>query len=263
MSEHSIKIWYQSFVDEPNAGTYWQHLSEHLNAVSAAGTKIDLNGITPHDSYAHTLTEWRCGREAICNAIRAEREGYDAVIFGHFQDSGLYEARSAVDIPVVSLGEASMLYCCQLAQRIGIVTINPRFIPWFHHQIKKYGLQDRITGVHSMTFEPGQILGALGSDKKSREVEDLFVEQAAPLVRRGVELILPGGGIPMLLFSSIHGFNVDGAPVVNGIEISVKMAEIAVAMRKSSGLGVSRVGEYVKAPPEVIDEFLTHPRNST
>ncbi len=78
----------------------------------------------------------------ICNAVKAEREGYDAFIIGHFQDAGLYEARSVVDIPVVSLGEASMLYACQLGQRTGIVTINPRYIPWFHHQIGKYGLRD-------------------------------------------------------------------------------------------------------------------------
>ena len=154
-----------------------------------------------------------------------------------------------------------MLYCCQLAQRIGIVTINPRFIPWFHHQIRKYGLQDRVTGVHSMTFEPGQILGALGSEKKATDVKRLFVDQAEPLVEQGVELILPGGGIPMLLFSSVHGFKVGGAPIVNGIEITVKMAEMAVSMKRSSGLGVSRVGEYEKAPLEVIEEFLTHPQS--
>lgn len=29
-------------------------------------------------------------REVICNAVRAEREGYDAFVIGHFQDAGLY-----------------------------------------------------------------------------------------------------------------------------------------------------------------------------
>ena len=81
-------------------------------------TQIDIKGITPHDSYAHALVELRCSREMICNVVQAEREGYDAVIVGHFQDAGLYEAKSVVDIPVVGLGEASMLYSCQLAQRI-------------------------------------------------------------------------------------------------------------------------------------------------
>lgn len=260
MSADRIKIWYQSFVDKENAGSYWDHLGKHLDCVASAETSIDIKGITPHDSYAHSLVEMRCAREAVCNAVEAERSGYDAFVLGHFQDAGLYEARSVVNIPVVSLGEASMLYCCQLAQRIGIVTINPRFVPWFRHQIAKYGLEKRIDGIHAMTFEPGQILSALGSEKKTAEVKSLFIRQAKPLVENGVELILPGGGIPMLLFSGEHEFKIDGAPVVNGIEIVIKMAEIATQMQRASGLGVSRAGEYVQPPPEIIEEFLTHPR---
>lgn len=260
MSDSNIRICYQSYVDYEHGKTYWDFLREHLADVVYPGTTVDVIGITPHDNYAHPLVEFRCARQVICNAVQAEREGYDAFIIGHFQDAGLYEARSVVDIPVVALGEASMLYCCQLAQQIGIVTINPRFIPWFRHQIAKYGLEKRVIGVHAMTFEPGQILSALGSDDKTAEVRTLFVEQAEPLVANGVELILAGGGIPMLLFSGEHGFNVNGAPVVNGIEIVVKMAEIAAHMYRSSGLSVSRAGEYNRPPPQVIEEFLTHPR---
>lgn len=256
------RIWYQSYVDYEHGASYWDFLGECLKKSSYPDTQIDIKGITPHDSYAHALVEMRCAREMICNVVQAQKDGYDAVIVGHFQDAGLYEARSVVDIPVIGLGESSMLYCCQLAQRMGVVTINPRFIPWFHHQIGKYGLRERVTGVHSMTFEPGQILGALGSKEKSKAVKDLFVEQAKPLVAAGVELILPGGGIPMVLFANERGFNVDGAPVVNGIEIAVKMAESAVFMQRSSGLGVSRTGEYNLPPEEVINEFLNYPKNS-
>jgi allantoin racemase len=196
----------------------------------------------------------------ICNAVRAEREGYDAFVIGHFQDAGLYEVRSVVDIPVVALGEASMLYACQLGQRIGIVTINTRFIPWFHHQIGKYGLERRVTGVHAMTFEPGQILRAYESDERAHEVRELFAEQARPLVNAGVDVLIPGGGIPMLLFSKIRDHAVDGAPVINGIPIVVKMAEVAVKLRRLNGLRVSRVSDYVMPPAEVIEEFMTHPK---
>jgi allantoin racemase len=165
-----------------------------------------------------------------------------------------------VDIPVLALGEASMLYACQLGQRTGIVTINTRYIPWFHHQIGKYGLERRVTGVHAMTFEPGQILQAYGSQDRADEVRHLFEQQARPLVARGVDVLIPGGGIPMLLFSTIPGHAVDGAPVVNGIPIVVKLAETAVKLRRLSGLGVSRVSDFVKPPAEVIEEFMAHPK---
>jgi hypothetical protein len=48
--------------------------------------------------------------------------------------------------------------------------------------------------------------------------------------------------------------------VVNGIPIVVKMAEKAVKLRRLSGLGVSRVSDYIQPPPEVIEEFMTHPK---
>ena len=255
-----MRIWYQSYVDYENGKVYWDRLRAHLKTIVDEGTEVDVKGITPHDSYAHPIVEMRCAREVICNAVRAEREGYDAFVVGHFQDAGLYEARSVVNIPVVALGEASMLYSLQLGQRVGIVTINTRYIPWFHHQIAKYGLERRITGVHAMQFQPGQILKAYESQDLADEVRDLFAEQAKPLVADGCEVLIPGGGIPMLLFSALREHQVDGAPVINGIPIAVKMAEMAVKLRRLAGLGVSRAGEFALAPPEVIEEFMTHPK---
>ncbi|WP_336070046.1 aspartate/glutamate racemase family protein [Nitratireductor rhodophyticola] len=255
-----MKIWYQSYVDYENGAGYWDELRKHLDAIVDPGTEIDIKGITPHDSYAHAIVEFRCAREVICNAVRAEREGYDAFIIGHFQDAGLYEARSVVDIPVLGMGEASMLHACQLGQRSGIVTINRRYIPWFHHQIGKYGLGERVTGVHAMDFEPGQILAAFGSDERLETVRALFEEQARPLVRDGVDVLIPGGGIPMLLFSQLQAHRVDGAPVINGIPIVVKLAEMAVKLRALTGLGVSRTSDFVKPPEEIIEEFMTHPK---
>jgi allantoin racemase len=255
-----IRIWYQSYVDYENGAAYWDRLRAHLADIVDPGTTVDVHGITPHDSYAHAIVEFRCAREVICNAVRAEREGYDAMVLGHFQDAGLYEARSVVDIPVLSLGEASMLYACQLGQRIGIVTINPRFIPWFHHQIVKYGLERRVPGVHAMRFEPGQILRAYESEELATAVAGLFAEQARPLVAAGVDVLIPGGGIPMLLFDRARGHAVDGAPVINGIPIVVKMAEMAVKLRRLNGLGVSRAADFVKPPPHIIEEFLAHPK---
>ena len=255
-----IRIWYQSYVDYENGKIYWDRLREHLGQISDRETVIDVHGITPHDSYAHAIVEFRCAREVICNAVTAQERGYDAFIVGHFQDAGLYEARSVVDIPVFGLGEASMLYGCTLGQHIGIVTINRRYIPWFGHQISKYGLERRVNGVHAMTFEPGQILRAYEDTHVQEEVVRLFNAQAEPLVAQGVDVILPGGGIPMLLFSSIMGHNVAGAPVVNGIPIVVKLAEMAVKLRRLTGLGVSRVSDYVKPPAEIIEEFRTHPK---
>ena len=255
-----MKIWYQSFVDYENASTYWDTLRPYLDGISQADTTFHVEGITPFDSYAHPFVEFRCAREMICNAIRAEREGYDAFIVGHFQDSGLYEARAAVDIPVIALGEATMLWACQMGQRIGAVTINPRFIPGHLHQIEKYGLSKRVTNVEAMTFEPGQVLAAFGDVAKTEAVRAEFDRQAMPMIEAGVDVLIPGGGLPMLLFSEVDNHNVGGAPVLNGIPIIVKMAEMAVEMKRLTGQSVSRTGDFSKVPDHVIEEFMSHPK---
>ena len=255
-----IRIAYQSYTDEAQAGSYWDNLREYLAGVVDEGTTVDILGITPPDSYAHALSEFRCAREVICNAVIAEREGYDVFAMGHFQDAGLYEARAVVDIPVLSLGEVSMLHACQLGQKIGIVTINPRYISWFHHQIGKYGLRERVTGVHAMSFEPGAILAGFDDPVRFDETVASFAAQGAPLVEGGIDALIPGGGIAMLLFARIFDHNIGGAPVINGIPILVKAAEMAVKLKRLTGLSASRAGEFEKPPPEVIDEFMTNPK---
>ena len=104
------------------------------------------------------------------------------------------------------------------------------------------------------------MLAAYGDAEKTAEVKRLFEEQARPLVAQGTDVLIPGGGIPMLLFAGFHDHQIDGAPVINGIPIAVKMAEMAVRLKRLTGQGVSRVGDYAKAPDHVIEEFLTHPK---
>ena len=81
-----IRICYQSYVDYENGATYWDHLRAHLADIVDEGTEVEVIGITPFDSYAHPLMEYRCAREMIAHAIRAERDGFDAFIVGHFQE---------------------------------------------------------------------------------------------------------------------------------------------------------------------------------
>src|SRR5215471_5637387 len=120
-----VKIWYQSFVDPGHHAAYFSDLTQSLREMVEQGVEFDIHGIVPPDLELHRLTEFRCARQVIRNAIAAQQQGYDAFAIGHFQDGGLYEARATVDIPVLGLGEAAMLYACMLGQKIALVTINP------------------------------------------------------------------------------------------------------------------------------------------
>lgn len=251
-----MRIFWQSFVDETIGKTYLKYLRAHLQRAAAPGTEIDIVGMSPPDSYAHALSEMRCAKLMIANAVRAQKEGYDAFVCGHIQDSGLLEARGAVDIPVIGLGESTLLHACQLGDTMGIVTINPRFIPLFHRQLATYRLEARVAGVRAVTFEPGQILAAFDDDALFQATRQKFDAEAAPLLERGADVIIGGGGIPMLLFGRTHDHRIAGAPLLDGLPVALMHAEMAVRLKALNGISVSRRGLFTRAPDAVVDEFL-------
>src|SRR5579864_658911 len=103
-----MRLLWQSFVDEAQNPAYFERLRTHLDELAAPGTSIELRGMRPPDRDFGRLAEFRCAIQAVDNAIAAQQEGYDGIVLGHFQDSGLYEARSAVRLPVIGTGEASL-----------------------------------------------------------------------------------------------------------------------------------------------------------
>ena len=193
----------------------------------------------------------------IANAVAAEKAGYDAFVIGHFQDSGLAEARAAVDIPVIGLGEATLLHACTLGGLMGIVTINPRFIAWIRRQVAQYGLGDRVAGIRATVFEPGQIMSAFDDAALFDSARRQFDTEAAPLLEAGAEVIIGGGGIPMLLFGRVHGHRIGEVPVLDGLPVAVMEAEKAVRLNALNGLAVSRAGDYVRAPAHIVEEFIS------
>ena len=84
-----------------------------------------------------------------------------------------------------------------------------------------------------------------------------FIEQVRPLVAAGAEVIIPAGGLPMLLFSRECPFIIDGALMLNGIAVAVKAAEMALALRDLTGSVVSRRGTYAKASDACVEEYLS------
>ena len=251
------KIWYQSFVHPVEQAAYMRRLQALLDKVSASGFIFEVHGLDPPDHSFHPLSELRCATQAIRNAIEAERAGYEAFVLGHFQEPGLLELRCAVDIPVISLGEANMLAAMTMGQRFGLVTIDPIFIPWHERQLRNHGFTDRCVGTTALKMNLPAFMKAFGDRSAYAEVKADFEKQVTPLIAAGAEVILPAGGLPMLLFSRERPFVIDGVPVLNGIAVVAKAAESAVALRNTTKVFVSRRSTYAKAPAASVDEFLT------
>ena len=129
-----MRIFWQSFVDQATSAPYMARLAAYLNEIAAPGTSVHVEGITPADRDFGRLSEFRCSIQAIDNGLAAQESGFDAYVMGHFQDPGLYELRSALTIPVVGTGEATLLAASQLGRRLGLVTLDSAFEVWHYEQ---------------------------------------------------------------------------------------------------------------------------------
>lgn len=250
------RIWYQSFVHPVGQAPYIDRLQAMLDEVAAPGMRFEVHGLDPPVHAFHALTELRCAGQVIRNALQAEQSGYDAFVLGHFQEPGLLELRSAVDIPVISLGEANLLAALSLGHRFGLVTVDPVFIPWHDRQVRSHGLAERYVGTRTLKMNLRAFMKAFTDRRAYAAVRAQFVQQVKPLIADGAEVIIPAGGLPMMLFAREAPFVVDDAPVLNGIVVVAKAAEMALALKDITKVAVSRRSTYAKAPPASIAEFL-------
>jgi allantoin racemase len=255
-SSRPARLWYQSFVHPTEQAPYIERLQAALDAAADPGIRFEVNGLDPPDHLFHPLTEFRCAAQTIRNALEAERAGYDAFVIGHFQEPGLLEIRGAVDIPAIGLGETNLLAALSMGGRLGLVTIDPVFIDWHERQVKAHGLEQRVTGVRAIHVDLPGFMRAFTDEASYAQVRAEFVEQVRPLVAEGAEVIIPAGGLPMLLFARERPLVIDGALVLNGIAVVAKAAEMALALRRLTGSVVSRRGTYAKASAQCVEEYL-------
>jgi allantoin racemase len=252
-----MRIRWQSFIDPSRHQQYFELLGTQLESCFGEDTALEIVGLDPPDTMLHRLTETRCGMRAVAGAVTAEADGCDAFLIGHFQDSGLHEARSAVEIPVLGLGETSMLHACTLGQRIGLVTIDPIFIAWHQEQIVRYGLRERVIGVSAMTrLVVEDYVRACEEEDAFNRVFEQFERAAQPLLAAGAEVLIPAGGLPALVLSRRPGLEVDGAVVLNPVPVLAKHGEAAVALGRLGLPIASRRSAFALASQPCRDEFL-------
>jgi allantoin racemase len=256
----TYRIWAQGATDQVGHRNYLTQLLPHMKACTDPDFELEFKTMTPSVTTVHALSEFRFSREVIRGAIQAEREGYDVFFMNHFQDVGLYDARATVNIPVLGLGEATLLHACTMGRKLGLLAINPAFIPTHADQVHRYGLQQRIAGIRAINANIGDYMEAFASPAKKSELLAVFEREARRLLDGGADVIVPTGGIPMMLFGNEPGANVDGAPIVNGVTVVIKAAEMAVKLKRFGISVASRHPQSGFALPsaQALEEFLRH-----
>ncbi len=259
-----MRIWYQSAVEMAGEDGYAAALRAHFARVADPGTTVELFGVDA-GTWAGQQPSQLLGYPAIFhaalgtaflrNAVRAEREGYDAFIVGTYVEPFLRELRSAVGIPVVSSLEAMLLVGCSMAHTVGIVTLNQVLLWSITTSIERHRLGARVGAV--LAVEPAL---------NERELTSLFtapepyIERFIGTARRAVaqhaDAIIPAEGILAEIVAANGVREVDGAIVMDGIGIPVAYAEMLVKLRRTTGLGPGRRWHQRLPPPETLALFF-------
>ena len=230
----------------PYGRLYEESLARHLKAVARQGTGLQAFGIdgTPHGKDRYRASFQIVTRLMIKSALRAEREGFDAVAVINTFDHGYYELRELLDIPVVFISECSMYLACQLAPTFAWVTHNAAMQLHTAELAKRYGVASRMV--------PGAVLGLTYEDfpqlyEKPGVYIDRFADAARETIARGATCLMVAGN-PLNMFLIDQGVReVDGVPILDCCTAAIKTAEMLVDLHK---LGVRRSAKGLFAAPE-------------
>ena len=233
-----MKIWYQSFTSPDIYGAYLEALEQHIRTLCGPGLQVDVRPLRSGGmgSQHHYLEHLQID-EVLENVELAVEQGYDAFAIGHFTDAGLHAAREIAPIPVLGLGENSMLTACSMGRQSALIGINAKSEAYISRQIRDYGLESRVTKSALMHCQDPRALEGAFRNKDARDsILQAFSAAADETVEQGAEVIIAAGGIVMLLAAraGLHSTN-GGAVILDGIAALVYGCQAAVSLRQAMG----------------------------
>ncbi|MEZ0214701.1 MAG: aspartate/glutamate racemase family protein [Xanthobacteraceae bacterium] len=160
-------------------------------AGTAFGPGFEVHGVTARYGVPMILEETQLAAAApgVVEIGTAELDGVRAVIVSAYGDPGLAELRSALDIPVAGICEASMCEAGAGGRRFGIATVTPGLVDVLTRKAQALGLGAQFTGIRLTEEDPL----ALAADPK--RLEDALARAVAQCFDEdGAEAVVIGGG---------------------------------------------------------------------
>lgn len=253
-----LRLWHQSMTELDLLPSYRQALESRSREVLGERVVVDVHGLeagsyggrSPSDVLGFPYASHLVLRQAIDAARRAESSGYDGFVIGSFSEPFLREIRSAVDLPVASMAESTLLVACSLGARVALVANAPSVAGLVRDAVEKHHLGARVASVTS-----------LGADWTEDHLEaadpptiaTAFVEAAAREVAAGADVVVPAEGVLAGVVHAAALAKVAGAPLVDSLAVTWLHAEMLVRIA-ATGVGASRL-RYPKAPESMVEDL--------
>jgi allantoin racemase len=240
-----MRIWVQVFSSRERNPDFHAALEQHLRSVIDAGVEIEVHG-----THKGGLGEQFRFFQAVdtpdilenvlkCRSAAGEQR-YDAFVSLNSTDPALYEAREVLDIPVLGFLETTALAACMMGRTFSLITPNPKFSISYTQKLQLYGLGERLTSIEAMNVPhlPDYRKAFLDPAAHERVMQE-FDDAARRAAAAGAEVIIPCGSHAVL--QAQRGLReIDGALVMDGLAVLIKMTETAVKLHKIMGTFVSR-----------------------
>ncbi len=237
---------------------FFRVLEGVIRSVARPDTTFEIIGLPETLPEEKELIYWYVHpmlyNELIVAAKRAEKDGFDAVVIGSVgATEAEYAIKEVLDIPVVGIGESSLLLAQILGQNFSLLTYNNKVAAWMDRLMREHHLGDRCVSIRPANVTLTQLL----SRESMNDVFERMLDQAKKTLEedRAEVIIVASAGFVGL--ADYLRKNVS-APVVDAVESGIKFAEMLSDLKKSRNLYHSKVACFQASPnaSKVIDEFL-------
>jgi len=161
----------------------------------------------------------------------------DGVVVGCFYDPGIRELREALDIPVMGIGEASMLVASGLGHRFSVLVGRAKWIPKMSDNALRYGFERRVASWRAV----GVSVEEMHRDPAAAYVAVRTSAEAAVREDRAEVLVL---GCAALEDTARRLQRDLGCPVVDPVIAGFKVVEMLADLHLRCGLTTSKLYDY-------------------
>lgn len=252
-----MKIWWQSSTPIHRLHDYRSTLSDHLMSVKRPETEISINGVDDGSMDLHynaVVAINSYGPGGVLNKIiQASDQGYDAVAIGCFLDPAMQEAREVVPIPVLGLGEASMLTACMFGERFSGVAFHSKQAQYYDRKAYEYGLSSRHVPFGNLGIDFNQVQTAFSNPES---MTGTFISESRRLAAQGAEVILAACATVNAIIRREKIQEVDGALVMDCNAVLLKLTEAIAELAQSAGLRASQRLLYQRPDRRSLGEWM-------
>ncbi len=211
MTEHALKLRALELADgllAPGTSVGYHSLTDSTDSADCA-----------YDAFLMTVM---CFEEG----LRAEGEGYDAVLTHSTTDSGVEAMRSVLQIPVIGAGEACWNLAAILGKKFSIISMEDKFDHFFYKGIQKAGVWRRLASIVDIGVAADPVLLFEGKEKEMEEALGRIARDAIEGDKADSFVI----GATTMQMAADYLAETLPAPVLSPGKVALKVAESLGAM---------------------------------